>query len=83
MPARERVIVRQGSAPGAAATVAVSSTTTLSAGQPASVTNIGDQYNARLEFHIPKGDTTFVGNVDGGKADSVFGGVLPLDGGGV
>lgn len=41
--------------PGAAATVAVGSTTTLAAGSPATVTNSGSSSAAMLQFGIPKG----------------------------
>jgi len=49
-------------ADGAAATVAVGSTTTGDPGTDAEVTNSGDEHNAVLNFKIPKGATGATGN---------------------
>ena len=49
---------------GAAATVAVGSTTTGAAGSSASVTNSGTSSAATFDFTIPKGDTGATGSID-------------------
>lgn len=115
---------------GAAATVAVGSTTTLPPSSPATVVNSGTTSAAILDFGIPKGETgspgvdgnkwlsgsgapsnligndgdyylntvdnstyikqsgtwvhlsTVYGNIDGGLANSIYGGIDPIDGGG-
>ena len=46
---------------GEAATVDVGSTTTVEPDQPAKVTNSGDEFNAILDFEIPKGEKGDVG----------------------
>lgn len=48
-------------APGQAATITVGSTTTGAAGTSAAVTNDGDEYNAVLNFTIPRGATGATG----------------------
>jgi hypothetical protein len=71
---------------GEAATVSVGTTTTLDPGLSASVINIGTSQAAVLNFGIPKGekgDTVYVGNIDGGAPSSVYGGTFVINGGGV
>ena len=46
---------------GEAATVDVGTTTTVEPDQPAKVTNSGDEFNAILDFEIPKGEKGDVG----------------------
>lgn len=48
------VIVTSG-VPGQAATITVGAVTTLAAGQPATVTNVGDSASAIFDFGIPQG----------------------------
>lgn len=56
----------------------------LAEGEQPTVENIGTPQNAIIKFGIPKGDTGDpFSNVDGGRADSVYGGIEPIDGGGV
>lgn len=64
-------------APGQSATIAVDSTSTLPAGSPATVTNVGTQSAARLAFGIPKGDTGAAG-ADGDAATITVGQVETL-----
>lgn len=56
----------------------------LPEGEQPTVQNLGTAQAAILRFGIPKGDTGDpFSNIDGGRADSVFGGIEPIDGGGV
>ena len=62
---------------GQAATITVNSTTTLPAGSPATVTNVGTSSAASLAFGIPKGDTGAAG-ADGDAATITVGTVETL-----
>lgn len=67
---------------GPSGTMAVGTVTTVSPSTPASIVNVGTPENSVLNFNIPKGDTGDpFSNVDGGRADSVYGGIEPIDGG--
>lgn len=62
---------------GQSATIEVASTTTLPAGSPATVENVGTDSSARLAFGIPKGDTGAAG-ADGDAATIQVGQVETL-----
>jgi hypothetical protein len=64
-------ITVQMGVPGAAATVAVGTTTTGNAGTDAEVVNVGTLSNAILDFTIPRGDTG-AGVAVGGSAGQVL-----------
>lgn len=83
----ERVTVREIPAPGAqglSGTMQVGTVTTLEPNDPATIVNVGTPQNSILNFAIPRGQQGFsVENIDGGRADSNYGGLMNLDGGGV
>lgn len=67
---------------GPSGTLAIGTVTTLPPSSPATVTNVGTPQAAILNLALPKGDTGDpFSNVDGGRADSVYGGITPIDGG--
>lgn len=67
---------------GPSGTMAVGTVTTVPPSTPASITNVGTPQASILNFNIPKGETGDpFSNVDGGRADSVYGGIEPIDGG--
>ena len=57
---------------GAAATIAVGTVITLTPGASATVNNSGSPAAAVFDFGIPKGNTTYVGNIDGGNSTSLY-----------
>lgn len=68
---------------GEAATIAVGTTTTIDPGLSAEVVNVGTESDAILNFSIPKGekgDTVYVGQIDGGAPDSIYGGTEIING---
>lgn len=82
----ERIVIQDIPAPGptgpqgAAATIQAGTVITTGPSTPAAVTNSGTAGAAVFNFSIP---VTPFGNLDGGKADTVYGGTDPVDGGGV
>jgi len=65
--------------------ITIGTTTTLSAGSQAIVTLAGTAENPVLNFGIPegsKGDENYT-NIDGGTPFSIYGGITPIDLGGV
>lgn len=67
---------------GPSGTMAVGTVTTVPPSQPAAIVNVGTAQAAILNFDIPKGETGDpFSNVDGGRADSIYGGITPIDGG--
>ena len=67
-PAWVEIIGGSAGPPGAAATIEVGTTTTLSAGSSATVTNVGTSSAAKFNFGIPKGADGTNGT-DGAKGD--------------
>ena len=67
---------------GDTGTMAVGTVTTVPPSSPATIVNVGTPQASVLNFEIPKGETGDpFSNVDGGRADSVYGGIEPIDGG--
>lgn len=58
-------------ATGAAATITVGSTTTVAAGLPARVTNVGTSGAAELNFEIPQGQPGSVGEISGYPVNAI------------
>lgn len=58
---------------GAAATVEVASTVTVTEGSPARVENIGDKTNAKLNFYIPRGEKGNTPTITVGTVESTTG----------
>jgi hypothetical protein len=59
---------------GTSATIVVGTVSTGAAGSAVTVVNGGTPSAASFNFSIPKGDTTYVGDIDGGNASSIYGG---------
>lgn len=69
---------------GPSGTMAVGTVTTVPPSSPATIVNVGTAQASILNFQIPKGETGDpFSNVDGGYANSIYGGIEPIDGGGV
>lgn len=90
IPTQEKLIIQETGGPGPvgpqgpSGTLAIHSVTTLPAGSAATVVNVGTPQNAQFDLGLPKGDTGDpFSNIDGGNATSVYGGIVPIDGGGV
>jgi hypothetical protein len=88
VPLTQKIVVKDLPAPGPqglkgdAATISVGTVVTGAPQSLVSVVNSGNSSNAVFNFSIPqgvKGDS--VTNIDGGRADSIYGGLPPLDGG--
>jgi hypothetical protein len=56
---------------GDAATIAVASTTTLSPGADATVSNSGDEHEAKLDFGVPQGDKGEASTVEVGETTTL------------
>lgn len=67
---------------GPSGTLAIGTVTSLPPGTTPTVTNVGTSQAAILNFGLEKGETGDpFSNVDGGRADSIYGGIEPIDGG--
>lgn len=67
---------------GPSGTLAIGTVTSLPPGTTPTVVNVGTSQAAILNFGLEKGETGDpFSNVDGGRADSVYGGIEPIDGG--
>lgn len=67
---------------GPTGTIAIGTVSSLPPGTTPTVVNVGTAQAAILNFGLEKGETGDpFSNVDGGRADSVYGGIEPIDGG--